>query len=135
MSNLTMTITRDRALAIIQQAIGPELAPVLDFLISCEVGDVRDAVCGDPAQLPKAGSLWRSIGNFSEPLRQVERVEISPVARVFYVIVGGTGMVHDRKVVDFFDVLEPYHPLMPRDPQTDPQPTSPNDDYDTENEK
>lgn len=56
MSKQTLTLTRDQALAIIQQAIGPELMPVLDFLTSCEASNTHN----DTVQrVPVVGELWR----------------------------------------------------------------------------
>jgi len=63
MSKQTLTLTREQALAIIQQAIGTQLAPVLDFLLSCEASDAHRDACrahNDAVQrVPVVGELWR----------------------------------------------------------------------------
>jgi hypothetical protein len=56
MTKRTLTLTRDQALAIIQQAIGPGLMPVLDFLLSCKASNAHN----DTVQrVPVVGELWR----------------------------------------------------------------------------
>jgi len=63
MTKPTLTLTREQALAIIHQAIGPELVPVLDFLTSCAIADAHRDACrahNDKVQrVPVVGELCR----------------------------------------------------------------------------
>jgi hypothetical protein len=107
MSKQTLTLTREQALAIIQQAIGPELVPVMDFLTSCAIADAHRDACrahnATDAETNaaekvgvKVGQVW--VGNESGIAVNVVELNGSDVG---YKYLGGTGIKCTTPVDEF----------------------------------